>query len=41
MTAEYIKKDCGLYNGVRFEELKVDSFNTADTPGVYKVVSSI
>ncbi len=38
MTHEYIESTCGLYNGVRFEELKVDSFYDDKTPKIYKVV---
>jgi hypothetical protein len=40
MTGDYIESTCGLYNGVRFEELKVDSFYDDNTPRVYKVVAA-
>ena len=38
MTNEYIHSTCGLYNGVRFEELQVDSFYDDRTPKLYRVV---
>ena len=38
MTDDYIKSTCGLYNGVRFEELRVDTFYDDKTPKIYKVV---
>ena len=38
MTNEYIESTCGLHNGVRFEELQVDSFYEDKTPKIYKVL---
>ncbi len=40
MTNEYIESTCGLYNGVRFEELKVDSFYDNKTPKIFRVVTA-
>ena len=40
MTGEYIESTCGLTNGVRFEELNVDTFYTDGKPKIYKVVCS-
>ncbi|WP_462263591.1 hypothetical protein [Ferruginibacter sp.] len=40
MTDEYIESTCGLTNGVRFEELNVDTFYTDGKPKIYKVVCS-
>jgi hypothetical protein len=38
MTYDYIESSCGLHNGVRFEELKVDTFYQDNTPKIYRVV---
>jgi hypothetical protein len=38
MTNDYIESTCGLYNGVRFEELRVDTFYDDKTPKIYRVV---
>jgi hypothetical protein len=38
MTDDYIESTCGLYNGVRFEELQVDTFYQDNTPKKYRVV---
>lgn len=40
ITEEYIESTCGLTNGVRFEELRVDSFYADHKPKIYKVVCS-
>jgi len=40
MTGKYIESSCGLTNGVRFEELNVDTSYDDGIPKVYKVVSS-
>jgi len=40
MTSNYIESSCGLINGVRFEELKVDTFYSDGSPKIYKVVGS-
>lgn len=40
MTDEYIESTCGLYNGVRFEQLQVDSFYRDNTPKIFKVVTA-
>jgi hypothetical protein len=40
MTSDYIESTCGLYNGVRFEELRVDTFYEDNTPKIYKVVAA-
>lgn len=40
MTEKYIESSCGLTNGVRFEELIVDTFYADGKPKIYKVVSS-
>jgi hypothetical protein len=40
VTATYIENSCGLGNGVRFEELAVDSFSDDGVPKVYKVAGS-
>ena len=38
MTKKYIESDCGLVNGVRFEELEVHSyFDSSDFPASYTV----
>lgn len=41
MTGDYIESTCGLYNGVRFEELWVDTFYEDNTPKIYKVVAAV
>src|SRR5437762_1152625 len=41
MNGDYIQSSCGLYNGVRFEELQIDSFYKDSTPKIYKVVLAI
>jgi hypothetical protein len=38
MTNDYIESSCGLHNGVRFEELQVDTFYQDNTPKKYRVV---
>ncbi|MBL0155178.1 MAG: hypothetical protein IPP93_17545 [Chitinophagaceae bacterium] len=38
MTTEYIENKCGLYNGIRFEELRVDTFYDDKTPKIYTVL---
>jgi hypothetical protein len=38
MTEDYIESTCGLHNGVRFEELQVDTFYQDNTPKKYRVV---
>ena len=40
MTEKYIESDCGLTNGVRFEELIVDTFYADGKPKIYKVLCS-
>ncbi|MEO7306642.1 MAG: hypothetical protein ABIR78_08320 [Ferruginibacter sp.] len=40
MTDAYIESSCGLTNGVRFEELIVDTFYADGKPKIYKVVCS-
>jgi hypothetical protein len=40
MTRQYIQSTCGLTNGVRFEELIVDTFYHDGKPKIYKVVCS-
>lgn len=40
MTDKYIENSCGLTNGVRFEELIVDTSYEDGLPKVYKVVCS-
>src|SRR5258706_9591683 len=40
MTGKYIQSTCGLGNGVRFEELIVDTFYADGKPKIYKVVCS-
>ena len=40
MTEKYIESSCGLTNGVRFEELIVDTFYADGKPKIYKVVCS-
>jgi hypothetical protein len=40
ITEEYIESTCGLTNGVRFEELSVDTFYSDGKPKIYKVVCS-
>lgn len=40
MTKEYIESTCGLYNGVRFEQLQVDSFYSDNTPKIFRVVTA-
>lgn len=40
MTSDYIESTCGLSNGVRFEELRVDTFYDDNTPKIYKVVAA-
>ena len=40
MTDKYIENNCGLTNGVRFEELNVDTFYADGKPKIYKVVCS-
>jgi hypothetical protein len=40
MTKEYIESSCGLTNGVRFEELSVDTSYSDGKPKIYKVVCS-
>ena len=37
MTNDYIESSCGLHNGVRFEELQVDTFYQDNTPKKYRV----
>jgi len=38
MSNDYIERTCGLYNGVRFEELKVYTFYDDKTPKIYRAV---
>jgi hypothetical protein len=38
ITNDYIESTCGLHNGVRFEELSVDSFYEDNTPKIFRVV---
>ena len=38
MTNDYIESTCGSHNGVRFEELQVDTFYQKNTPKKYRVV---
>ena len=38
MTDEYIESTCGLHNGVRFEQLQVDTFYEDKTPKKFRVV---
>jgi hypothetical protein len=38
MTEDYIESPCGLVNGVRFEQLKVDSFYRDNIPKIYRPV---
>lgn len=40
VSEEYIESTCGLTNGVRFEELVVDTFYADGKPKIYKVVCS-
>jgi hypothetical protein len=40
ITEKYIESTCGLTNGVRFDELSVDTFYTDGKPKIYKVVCS-
>jgi hypothetical protein len=40
MTNDYIENTCGLHNGVRFEELRVDTFYEDKTPKKYRVILS-
>ena len=40
ITAQYIESSCGSTNGVRFDELSVDTFYTDGKPKIYKVVCS-
>ncbi len=41
MNSTYIESTCGLHNGVRFEELQVDSFYDDNSPRVYRVVFAV
>jgi septin family protein len=38
MTSEYIESTCGLHNGVRFEQLQVDTFYEDKSPKKFRVV---
>jgi hypothetical protein len=38
MTDDYVEGICGLHNGVRFEELQIDTFYQDNTPKKYRVV---
>jgi hypothetical protein len=40
LTEKYIESSCGLTNGVRFEELIVDTFYADGKPQIYKVICS-
>lgn len=40
ITGKYIESSCGLTNGVRFEELIVDTFYADGKPKIYKVICS-
>jgi len=40
ITEQYIESSCGLTNGVRFDELTIDTFYTDGKPKIYKVVCS-
>lgn len=40
MTGEYIESTCGLSNGVRFEQLQVDSFYNDSTPKIFRVITA-
>lgn len=40
MNKEYIESTCGLYNGVRFEQLQIDSFYSDNTPKIFRVVAA-
>ncbi|HEV8284725.1 MAG TPA: hypothetical protein VGQ09_10455 [Chitinophagaceae bacterium] len=35
---DYIESTCGLHNGVRFEQLQVDTFYEDKTPKIYRVI---
>ncbi len=41
MNSEYIESSCGLFNGVRFEELKEVSLDEDEMPENYRVVSAV
>jgi len=38
VTNDYIESTCGLHNGVRFEQLQVDTFYEDKTPKIYRVI---
>src|SRR4030095_17015275 len=38
MTDDYIESTCGLHNGVRFEQLQVDTFYEDKTPKIFRVI---